>query len=61
MLFTLPFVVVGVSLNVAFPSWFDVGGPSDILRVISIVVLIPGVVIWICPALSETFGSVWDR
>ena len=36
-LLILPFVVVGVLLNVAFPSWFDV--PSE-LRAISIVVLI---------------------
>lgn len=46
-LLTLPFLVVGVVLNVALPSVFDVGGPSDALRVISIVVLIPGVVIWV--------------
>jgi protein-S-isoprenylcysteine O-methyltransferase Ste14 len=43
----LPFVVVGVLLNVAFPSVFDVGGPSDALRAISIAVLIPGLTIWI--------------
>jgi protein-S-isoprenylcysteine O-methyltransferase Ste14 len=46
-LFVLPFVVVGVGLNVAFPSAFDVGGPSDTLRMISLAVLIPGVVIWL--------------
>jgi protein-S-isoprenylcysteine O-methyltransferase Ste14 len=46
-LFTLPFVLVGLTLNVAFPSAFDVGGPSDELRAISIVVLALGVVIWI--------------
>jgi protein-S-isoprenylcysteine O-methyltransferase Ste14 len=46
-LFVLPFVVVGVIANIAFPSAFEVGGPSDVLRAISIVVLIPGVVIWI--------------
>lgn len=46
-LFVLPFLVVGVILNIAFPSVFEVGGPSDALRVISIVVLIPGVIIWI--------------
>ena len=45
--FVLPFVVVGVGLNVAFPSAFEVGGPSDALRALSIVVLIPGVVIWL--------------
>ncbi len=44
-LFVLPFVVVGVLLNVALPSAFDVGGPSDALRAISIVVLLAGVTI----------------
>ena len=46
MLFTLPFLVVGLTLNLLFPSWFDVEGPSDALRVLSILVLIPGVAIW---------------
>jgi protein-S-isoprenylcysteine O-methyltransferase Ste14 len=47
MLFTLPFLIVGLVLNILFPSPFSVGGPSMALRVISIVVLIPGVTIWI--------------
>jgi len=46
-LFALPFVVVGVILQIAFPSVFEVGGPSEALRALSIAVLIPGVVIWI--------------
>ncbi len=46
-LFTLPFVIVGLILNVAFPSVFDVGGPSLAVQVISIVVLVAGVTIWI--------------
>jgi protein-S-isoprenylcysteine O-methyltransferase Ste14 len=46
-LFVLPFVVVGVILQVAYPSLFAVGGPTDALRTISIVVLVPGIVIWI--------------
>lgn len=46
-LFILPFVVVGLGLNVASPSAFEVGGPSDLLRTISIVLLILGVVIWL--------------
>jgi protein-S-isoprenylcysteine O-methyltransferase Ste14 len=46
-LLTLPFLIVGSILNVAYPSFFDVGGPSDALRTVSIVVLIPGVTIWI--------------
>lgn len=44
---TLPFVVVGVIANVAAPSVFGVGGPSDALRAISIVVMVLGVVLWL--------------
>jgi protein-S-isoprenylcysteine O-methyltransferase Ste14 len=44
--FTLPIVVVGVILNIALPSFFEVGGPSDALRAVSLVVLVPGVTIW---------------
>ena len=50
-LVVLPFVIVGLILNVAFPTFFDVGGPSETLRVVSIVVLIPGVTIWIWSAV----------
>ncbi|HET7235416.1 MAG TPA: isoprenylcysteine carboxylmethyltransferase family protein [Actinomycetota bacterium] len=46
-LVTLPFLIVGVVLNVAFPSVFDVGGPPPVLRAISIVVSIVGITIWI--------------
>jgi protein-S-isoprenylcysteine O-methyltransferase Ste14 len=46
-LFTLPFVVVGLILNISYPSLFDVGGPAPVLRVVSIVVSIAGVTIWI--------------
>lgn len=42
-----PFAIVGVILNVAFPSAFEVGGPSAPLRTVSIVVLIVGLTIWI--------------
>lgn len=45
-LLTLPILVVGVLLNVAYPSLFAVGGPPAALRVLSIAVLIPGLVIW---------------
>lgn len=50
-LVVLPFLIVGLILNVAFPSVFDVGGPGEVLRVVSIIVLIPGVAIWIWSAL----------
>jgi len=46
-LFTMPFVVVGVILNLAFPAAFQVGGPPDWLRLLSIGILVPGVVIWL--------------
>ncbi len=46
-LFTLPFIVIGIGLNLLFPKFFSVGGPSTILQVISIIVLIPGIAIWI--------------
>jgi protein-S-isoprenylcysteine O-methyltransferase Ste14 len=46
-LFTLPFVIVGLVLNIIYPALFDVGGPPLALQLISIVVLIAGIVIWI--------------
>ncbi len=45
-LFTLPYLIVGLALNIAYPSIFHVGGPSNVLRAVSIVVLIAGVTIW---------------
>lgn len=49
-LFTLPFVIAGVALNIAFPNLFAVGGPSPILYLSSIIVLVLGVVIWLWSA-----------
>jgi protein-S-isoprenylcysteine O-methyltransferase Ste14 len=49
-LFTLPFVLAGLLLNIIFPSAFDVGGPPTALQAASIVVLIPGLTIWIWSA-----------
>jgi protein-S-isoprenylcysteine O-methyltransferase Ste14 len=46
-LFVLPFLLVGLLLNIAVPSLFSVGGPSEALRVISILVLVVGVVVWL--------------
>ena len=43
----LPFIIVGVVLNLAFPAFFEVGGPSPILRVVSILVLVVGVTVWV--------------
>lgn len=47
MLLALPFLVVGLVLNILHPSWFSVGGPPLALTVISIVILVPGVIVWI--------------
>ncbi len=49
-LLTLPFLIVGLILNIIFPALFSVGGPSIALRVISVIILIPGVIIWIWSA-----------
>jgi protein-S-isoprenylcysteine O-methyltransferase Ste14 len=45
-LFTAPFAVAGVALNVAYPAAFGVGGPPPALAVISAVVLAAGVTVW---------------
>lgn len=46
-LLVLPFLVIGLILNVMRPSFFSVGGPSMALKVVSLIVLIPGVITWI--------------
>ena len=43
-LLTLPFLIIGLILNIIFPSLFSVGGPSIVLMVISIVILIPVII-----------------
>lgn len=50
-LFVLPFLLIGLILNILIPSAFSVGGPSTVLKLISIAFLIPGVVIWIWSVL----------
>lgn len=47
ILFTLPFMIVGLILNNKFPSVFAVGGPPPVLIVISLVLSGLGIVIWI--------------
>ena len=47
MLLTLPFLAAGLALNIIYPSWFSVGGPPLALKVLSIVLLVPGVAIWL--------------
>jgi protein-S-isoprenylcysteine O-methyltransferase Ste14 len=46
-LLLLPFLVVGLILNILFPAFFSVGGPPSGLKLVSILLLIPGVIIWI--------------
>jgi protein-S-isoprenylcysteine O-methyltransferase Ste14 len=46
-LFTLPFITIGLILNILYPSAFKVGGPSTTLKVVSVIFLIPGVIIWL--------------
>ena len=46
-----PFLLIGLILNMMIPSLFTVGGPSNVLKVISIIILIPGVTIWIWSAV----------
>ncbi len=46
-LLALPFLAVGLTLNLLFPAAFAVGGPSTALRAVSLAVLIPGLVIWL--------------
>lgn len=46
-LFTFPFLIIGLILNNEFPAVFSVGGPSNVLMIISIIILIPGVTVWI--------------
>lgn len=45
-LFLLPFLIVGLILNITYPSAFSVGGPPPALRAVSIVGLLAGIAIW---------------
>lgn len=46
-LFMAPILIIGLVLNIIYPSLFSIGGPSRTLAAISIIVLVPGLVIWI--------------
>ena len=46
-IFTLPFLVIGLVLNVLFPRFFGVGGPPELFKLVSVIILIPGIVVWI--------------
>lgn len=47
MLLTSPFLIVGLVLNILRPSLFSVGGPPTALKMLSAIILIPGVVLWL--------------
>ncbi len=47
MLFTLPFLVIGLGINILNPEWFYVGGPEAELQIISIILFTAGVIIWL--------------
>lgn len=47
IMFTLPFLVAGLVLNILFPSAFHVGGPPAALKVVSAVILAIGVAVWL--------------
>ena len=47
MLLTMPLLTVGLALNILYPSLFSVGGPFIALQVLSIILLIPGITIWL--------------
>ena len=43
---TLPFIIIGLILNLMYPSVFSVGGPPFLLAVISMIILVLGLIIW---------------
>jgi protein-S-isoprenylcysteine O-methyltransferase Ste14 len=47
MLLTLPFLIVGLALNILRPSWFDVSGAPEFLQPLSIIILLPGIILWL--------------
>lgn len=47
MLFTLPFLAGGIALNVLFPEFFSVGGPSTAVTALSVLLLAAGVAMWL--------------
>lgn len=46
-----PVLVIGLIANVAQPATFSVGGPPDLLRLVSAILLIPGIIVWLWSAV----------
>jgi protein-S-isoprenylcysteine O-methyltransferase Ste14 len=51
VMLTLPFLITGLILNMKMPALFSIGGPSVALKVISMIILIPGITVWIWSAV----------
>jgi protein-S-isoprenylcysteine O-methyltransferase Ste14 len=49
-LLVLPFLLVGLILNILYPSFFSVGGPPVVVRLIAMVVLAVGIANWMWSA-----------
>lgn len=47
MLATLPFLILGLAVNLLRPALFSVGGPPMALAVLCAILLIPGLTIWL--------------
>jgi protein-S-isoprenylcysteine O-methyltransferase Ste14 len=47
MVVTAPFLVIGLLLNILYPSFFGVGGPPAGLQMLSIIILVPGIILWL--------------
>lgn len=47
ILFTLPFIVIGLILNFLYPQFFSVGGPSGTLKAVSVILLVSGIIFWL--------------
>lgn len=43
---TLPFAIAGIFLDVAYPSYFSLGGPPTVLLALGTCVLVVGVLVW---------------
>lgn len=43
----MPSSVIGLILNILFPSLFSLGGPSTVLKMMSMLLVIPEAITWI--------------
>lgn len=52
VLLILPFLLIGIIMNMLFPSFFSVGGPPPALTAISGFVLLAGITVWVWSAVG---------